>query len=65
MSTDHSLLMGFEAKERSLPKEESMPIVFVLQKLFYHLPFTQYSGSSALSVLQKLSLKIHSEEATY
>lgn len=30
--------------EHALPKEESMPVVSVLAKLFYHLPFPQYSG---------------------
>jgi hypothetical protein len=34
-------LLGFEAKEHALPKEESMPVVSVLEQLFYHLPFTQ------------------------
>jgi len=36
-------LLGFEAKEHALPKEESMPVVSVLEQLFYHLPFTHYS----------------------
>jgi len=36
--------LGFEAKEHALPKEESMPVVSVLEQLFYHRPFTQYSG---------------------
>jgi hypothetical protein len=30
-------LLEFESKERSLPKEEPMPGLSVLQKLFYHL----------------------------
>jgi hypothetical protein len=36
-------LLGFEVKERSLPKEESMPVVSVLAGLFDYLPFTQLS----------------------
>ena len=30
-------LLGFESKERSLPKEESMPVLSVLEQLFYYL----------------------------
>ncbi len=37
-------LWGFESMERSLPKEESMPVLSALAKSFYYLPFTQYSG---------------------
>src|SRR5947209_490426 len=44
-------LLGFNHKERSLPKEESMPVLSASEKLFDYLPFTQQSGSSALSVL--------------
>jgi hypothetical protein len=29
--------LGFEAKERFLPKEESMPVVSLLEKRLYHL----------------------------
>jgi uncharacterized protein DUF4253 len=36
-------LLGFEVKERSLPKEQSMPVLSVLKRLFSYLSFTQLS----------------------
>jgi len=36
--------LGFAAQEQSLPKEESLPVGSVLQKLFYRLLFPYYSG---------------------
>ena len=33
-------LLGFEARERSVPMEQSMPVVSSLEMLFYYFPFT-------------------------
>jgi hypothetical protein len=30
--------LGFEARERSVPMEQSMPVVSSLKMLFYYLP---------------------------
>jgi hypothetical protein len=35
--------LGFEVKERSIPMEQSMPVVSVLEGLFSYLSFTQLS----------------------
>ncbi len=36
-------LLGFESKKRSIPKEQSMPVLSTLEMLFYYFPFTQLS----------------------
>jgi hypothetical protein len=37
-------LLGFESKGRSIPKEQFMPVLSVLERFFYYLSFTQLSG---------------------
>ena len=45
-------VLGFEVKERSIPMEQSMPVVSVLEGLFSYLSFTQLSGWHPYEVVE-------------
>jgi hypothetical protein len=49
-------LLGFEVKERSIPKEQSMPVLSVLEGLFSYLSFTQFSVCHPITYLPFLQL---------